>query len=232
MDSRLHRPQGSSQFQFLAPARLTMPVVRLSLLCMLVGLLAALPALAAPKMQTFHIDAGDATFTLNEFSRQSSLQLLFDYNIVRGRKTHAISGEFEPPAALQQMLTDTGLIFDFVNERTLAVTLNARPGGAGSAVAEASRPPSRTQSEAQSVTREGAGSSSPGIDPKAAELQEITILGTHLHGGEPVGEHVVHLGREDINNSPTGTVQDLLRTFPQTFGGGPTEDTHFFSAET
>jgi outer membrane receptor protein involved in Fe transport len=39
------------------------------------------------------------------------------------------------------------------------------------------------------------------------------------------------LDRGDINASPAATVQDLLRTLPQTFGGGPTEDTHYFSGE-
>src|ERR1700761_8632012 len=96
---------------------------------LILGLVLAAPARSAPRLQPFHIAAGDAALTLNEFSRQSSLQLLFDYNLVRGRKTHAISGEYEPPAALRQMLADTGLVFDFVNERTLAVTLiDAGPG--------------------------------------------------------------------------------------------------------
>jgi hypothetical protein len=110
----------------------------LNLLCLLVlGLAMSLPALAAREVQTFRIEAGDATLTLNEFSRQSSLQLLFDYNIVRGRRTRAISGEYAAPAALRQMLADTGLVFDFVNERTQAVTLLDPEGGAGSAIAEA-----------------------------------------------------------------------------------------------
>src|SRR5437879_8362152 len=107
MDSRPHRPHGSS------PTRM----VALGLIAL--GLLIGLPALATPKLQTFHIEAGDATLTLNEFSRQSSLQLLFDYNVVRGRKTRAVSGELEAQAALEQMLVDTGLVFDFVNDRTL-----------------------------------------------------------------------------------------------------------------
>ena len=101
------------------------------------GALRCLPARGAPRLQTFHIEAGDATLTLNEFSRQSSLQLLFDYNIVRGRKTRAVSGEYEASAALRQMLVDTGLVFDFVNDRTLAVTLLNHDGAAGSATADA-----------------------------------------------------------------------------------------------
>jgi iron complex outermembrane receptor protein len=246
MDSCLHRPQGSSQIAILAVSRLTPQGVRLRVvvlprsfgMCLsvvglvLLGLVMSLPALAAPKLQTFHIEAGDATVTLNEFSRQSSLQLLFDYNIVRGRKTRAISGELEASAALEQMLADTGLVFDFVNDRTLAVTLNSR-ASPGSAVAEAPTAPRRTQSEeAQSVAHEGSGSADLPQEIRPPVLEEITILGTHLRGEEPVGEHVVHLGREDINNNPAGTVQDFLRTFPQTFGGGPTEDTHYFSEET
>src|ERR1700753_2803843 len=63
-------------------------VVLLSVICQSLQ-----PAVAAPKAQPFHIDAGDAAQTLNEFSRQASLQLLFDYNVVRGRKTHAIKGD-------------------------------------------------------------------------------------------------------------------------------------------
>src|ERR1700738_2941359 len=146
MDSRSHRPQGSSQITILALARLTGSGVRTSQfgpygsigaflnLCGLIALalLVSLPARAAPKLQTFHIEAGDATLTLNEFSRQSSLQLLFDYNIVRGRKTRAVSREYEASAALRQMLIDTGLAFDFVNDRTLAVTLLNHDGAAGS----------------------------------------------------------------------------------------------------
>src|SRR5690349_13525907 len=103
MDSRPYRPHGPSQSRISAYAKLTMPVVRLCVFCFAVALFAGAPAFATPKLQTFHIDAGDATFTLNEFSRQSTLQLLFDYNIVRGRKTRAVSGEFEASVALRQM---------------------------------------------------------------------------------------------------------------------------------
>src|SRR5438445_3555310 len=160
MDSCLHRPHGSS----------------LSL-CGLIALvlLVSLPARGAPRLQTFHIEAGDATRTLNEFSRQSSLQLLFDYNVVRGRKTRAVSGEYEAAAALRQMLTDTGLVFDFVNDRTLAVTLLKHDGAAGSAVADAPSAVRRSRTpaaETQSVEHGEPGSSDLSSDPKTPELEE------------------------------------------------------------
>src|SRR6266702_4867378 len=186
MDSCSHRPHGSSQITTLALARLTGPGVRpgrfgvygpATTLLSLWGFVAlalfvCLPARATPKLQTFHIEAGDATLTLNEFSRQSSLQLLFDYNIVLGRKTRAVSGEYEASAALRQMLVDTGLVFDFVNDRTLAVTLLHHDGGTGSAIADvpsAVRRSRNLSAQTQSVERNGPGSGDLASDPKAPE---------------------------------------------------------------
>lgn len=248
MDSCPHRPQGLSEATTLAPVQLTASrtseagfgfhsrIAAFADVCglLLLGLLLSFPARAASRLQAFHIEAGDATLTLNEFSRQSGLQLLFDYNVVRGRRTQAVSGEYEAAAALSRMLAGTGLMFDFVNDRTLAVTSLGHADGAGSGVADApAEPPSHTRwAETQGVRHNGPGSNSPLSDPGAAELEEVRIIGTHVRGEQPVGEHVLSLDRDDINASPTGTVQDLLRTLPQTFGGGPTEDTHYFSAET
>jgi len=194
------------------------------------GLFCGLPARAAPKLQTFHIEAGEATLTLNEFSRQSSLQLLFDYNIVRGRKTRAVSGEYAAPVALEKMLADTGLVFDFVNDRTLAVTLVNHDAATGSATAEARSAGSRhaQSAETQSVAHAEVGSNDLSVDPRTPDLEEVTITGTHVRGEQPVGDHLISLRRDEINASGAGTVTEFLRTLPQAFGGGPSEDTHFF----
>ena len=225
MDSGPHPSQGSSQTLSLA---LTL---QLHSFALAVLLLMSWPAFAAPKLQTFHIDAGDAAVTLTEFSRQSSLQLLFDYSLVRGRRTHPISGELAVEAALGQMLAETGLVFDFVNDRTLAVTLLTREG-AGAAVAEASARGSRTRAaETQSVRHEGAGSGALAVDHKAPQLEEVRITGTHVRGEEPVGDRVISYDREQIDASGAATAQDFLHTLPQTFGGGPTEDTSIIGTE-
>lgn len=196
-------------------------------------LLFCLPALAAPKLQTFHIEAGDAARTLNEFSRQSSLQLLFDFSVVRGRRTHAVSGDFPAPVALQKMLEDTGLAFDFVNDRTLSIAPLDRDGGAGSAGSTPAPSDGRMHpGETQDVEHNRSGSATVPFDFEAAEPQEVVVTGTHVRGEQPIGEHVISVGRESIEESGAATVQDFLRTLPQTFGGGPTEDTHYFSAET
>ncbi len=77
---------------------------------------------AAGPHRHFDLEAGDASLMLNEFSRQSDLQVLFDFNILRGMKTRAVTGDLDAATALKLMLEGTNLVFDFVNDRTLAVT--------------------------------------------------------------------------------------------------------------
>ena len=126
-----------------------------------------------PKLQTFHIEAGDATRTLNEFSRQSSLQLLFDYSVVRGRRTHAVSGDLPAPVALQKMLEDTGLTFDFVNDRTLSIAALNRDSGLALPWRLRRQRPHTRSGETQSVERNRSGSAAVPVDLETAEPQEV-----------------------------------------------------------
>jgi hypothetical protein len=93
-------------------------VVRIGVLMML-GLRAA--------AADFHIEAGEATLTLNLFSHQSGLQVLYDYNVMHGRLTQALSGDYELHEALAVFLRGTDLHYDLVNERTMAITLETAP---------------------------------------------------------------------------------------------------------
>src|SRR5438552_17786832 len=77
---------------------------------------------AAGPHRRFDLEAGDASVMLNEFSRQSDMQVLFDFNILRGMKTRAVTGDLDASTALKAMLKGTNLVFDFVNDHTLAVT--------------------------------------------------------------------------------------------------------------
>jgi outer membrane receptor protein involved in Fe transport len=84
-------------------------------------LLAPLAALAAGGSMRFEIAAGDAANALSQFSQQSGLQMLFLKKAVVGHSTRAVSGELEPKAALAMLLEESGLTFEFMNERTVAI---------------------------------------------------------------------------------------------------------------
>ncbi|HEY6925354.1 MAG TPA: TonB-dependent receptor plug domain-containing protein, partial [Steroidobacteraceae bacterium] len=171
---------------------------------------------AAPPIQ-FHLDGGDATSTLTEFSRQAHLQLLFDYNVVKGHTTRPLDGTFLPSEALQQLLANTDLEFDFVNDRTLAVTQKRAPTDASkvTAAAEPKREPRRW------TRLKNPGSVNPGIP-----VDVVRITGTYVSDELPVGQEIVSATREDIEATGAATPADFLRTLPQVFGGGPNQDTH------
>jgi hypothetical protein len=73
------------------------------------------------ELRSFHIPAEDAPTALNEFSRQSNKQILFDYMVLRNRQTRAVDGTLQPSAALGSMLKGTGLVARNVNDLTVAV---------------------------------------------------------------------------------------------------------------
>jgi iron complex outermembrane receptor protein len=79
------------------------------------------PARAEENPPGFEIAAQDAASALNEFSDQSRLQLLFDYDAVQGVRTRALSGHLRASDALTRMLSGTGLTFEVINDRTISI---------------------------------------------------------------------------------------------------------------
>lgn len=67
------------------------------------------------------IEAGNAAVTLSELVRQTGIQVLFETDVVRGHTTRAVSGRLDAAQALARMLEGSGLIFELINERTVAV---------------------------------------------------------------------------------------------------------------
>ncbi|MBS0418021.1 MAG: TonB-dependent receptor [Proteobacteria bacterium] len=165
------------------------------------------------KRTSIHVDGGDATLTLNEFSRQTGLQLLFDYNVLRGLRTHSVAGELDPCGALTAMVNGTNLVFDFVNPRTLAVTLASK----------ATQIVSGSDTKPQRGRRRGSRRDVPESAPDS--LEEIYVTAGREQTRALAGAEMERVSRVDIDRSGAGTVAQLVQTLPENFGGGPTEDT-------
>jgi hypothetical protein len=74
-----------------------------------------------PRKLSVTIEAGNAAATLAELIRQTGLQLLFDSDAVRGHRTRAVRGELDAAEVLRLMLEGSGLTFELINERTIAI---------------------------------------------------------------------------------------------------------------
>jgi outer membrane receptor protein involved in Fe transport/urease accessory protein UreE len=157
-------------------------------------------------LRRFDLEAGDASEQLNEFSRQSDLQVLFDFERLKGMKTRAVSGEMKAADALERMLAGTVLVFDFVNEHTLAVT---------------PKKPSALSRLAHRLTTRHRKAVTPddGLDEILVSRQYGNAA-TAAIGGEQLT-----LGRVEIERSGAATTEDYLHTFPQIWPGGVSKDT-------
>ena len=170
----------------------------------------ALHAVAAASGPHRHYDlpAGEAAATLNEFGRQSDLQVLFDFNQLKGLRTRAVKAELDASAALTRMLAGSGLVFEFVNEGTLAVT------------------PAQKPSLLRRLRDRLASAPAPPAPHVNAQLEQVLISGSVENGSQPLlGAGVIQLTRTDIDRSGAATTQDFLHTLPQVFGGGPNANT-------
>jgi iron complex outermembrane recepter protein len=200
------RPQGWRSFTaFLLP--------------LLLGALLAPPAAAVgnpDETYPFHIEKGGAEVRLNEFSTQSGLQMLFNYEVMKGIPTKPVKGEYKPFDALNRMIAGTEIKYEFINKRTVTLTL---------AVSKARNPPV--------PRKEGNARQSRVADRRApdADVEVITILSEHPTSLPSTGSSLLSLKRAEIDALGYATVPGVVRTLPQVFGGGPTEDTDQFGTE-
>ena len=181
----------------------------------LVGALAlALAAHAADgERVSVNIPAGSAAVRLNEWAKQTRFQVLSSFDTTAPLRTQAVSGVYEPIEALRIMIAPTGLQYELVSERFVSLWLPQEQRGPTRPLAAprpAPRKPLRSASQAELVGQ---------------DLQVVTVTGTHIRDTPRVGQPVVTLTQADFEAAGAATVAEPIRTLPQVFGGGPSEDT-------
>ena len=87
---------------------------------------------------------------------------------------------------------------------------STRPAGEPKPPKQSTR---RVQSQRPAATRR---------DPE----EVVRITGTYISDEAPVGQELISANRDEIEATGTATPADFLRTLPQTFGGGPNQDTY------
>jgi outer membrane receptor protein involved in Fe transport len=180
-------------------------------LCSLRGLSAS--AMGNPNERyAFDIPQGVAAWRLNDFGTQSGMQLLFNFEDMKGVSVAAVHGEYKPFDALNRMIAGTDIHYEFVNRRTVTLTRAAM----------AMRP--------SKALRDKVDASKGGNDDRrssGAGLDEVTIRGTQPSSLSLLGSRIMSVSRADLDASGFVTTQGVIRTLPQVFGGGPSEDTVF-----
>ncbi|MEJ0038611.1 MAG: TonB-dependent receptor [Gammaproteobacteria bacterium] len=161
----------------------------------------------------FEISRGVAAEQLQAFRSTTSLQLLFDFEAFKAVTASGVRGDLTAREALAQMFAGAPVQFEFVNPGTVGLRVEQR-SASEAAPAKAIQKAARS-AEVRSIDRRSAD----------AGLEEVTVEGRVATSIRETGAPLITLSRTDIEAAGVVTAQGAVRTLPQIFGGGPTEDT-------
>jgi len=195
-----------------------------SLTCALAMLALALVASASasgetlasrePAVVRFDIPAGRLNDALDRFSEQSGLQIIYEPNVTHDRQAPKVEGSMSPAQALTQLLPSHGVLWSFVNSKTVFIRCNSDAPTPGATLHVVRAPQSAAPAD------------------EVAELGEIHVLAdprrvlptaasTSAFGfSKPLLETpraVSFISEESIDLFGLSAVEDLVRVVPGAF---------------
>lgn len=175
------------------------------------------------------ISAQPLTKALAEFAEQTGMQLVYPSELTAGVDSNGASTEGTPDEILDELLASTGLEYEYVNDRTIAIAASVVIGvddqrGDSDSKNVSAAPILMAQNQTRPVrmtvsNRNDNGSNRDDADNNVGTmpLEEIIVVGTNIRGVENPTVPVLTFDREDIALSGAATVDDFLRTIPQNF---------------
>ena len=140
---------------------------------------------AAQAVNDYDITGGPLADALHQFSEQSGIQVFFETELVEGKRAPALTSRIDAEEALVRILTGSGLVYSFVNDRTLVLRREGDPapnvdGAAlgGTTVAQASGdtpPPTATPTSIDEARRGGVEEIIVTGQKKAERMQDVPI---------------------------------------------------------
>jgi outer membrane receptor protein involved in Fe transport len=150
----------------------------------------------------FHIPAGDLASALDQLSTQAGIQLMYQPELVAGKRSRALSGHLAWKEALNHLLQGSGLEYKQINATT--VVIRGATEGVKSGSHSASAPRTR---------------SATGEKPPVTDVQEVTVTGTRIRGGSTPSP-VITIGSERMQEEGFNDLGEVIRSVPQNFSGG------------
>jgi iron complex outermembrane receptor protein len=175
------------------------------------------------RVASFDIPAQPLDKALLEFGDQAHVQIMFSPSSSTHRlRTRALKGRYTSRDALAELLRGTGLNYSERGHTIAVAPLQSSSAGALQAAAGDADPPSPTRPDRAKT----AGAAKAGKSGKYAELQEITVTGTHIRSAEESVLPTQTFTREDIDESGVGTLAAFLETLPENSASGMSETTN------
>lgn len=150
---------------------------------------------------------------LNEFARQSGLHVVIASEVAAGVKSTPLDGVFTRDAALQQLLRDTGLTYEYLDAQTVAVLEKKQPK------VDASRA-TRTLRVSQAIAAEpaipaAASSGQDAVNPEHRRVEEIVVTAQKRQERlQDVPVSIAVVAADEISRRGLIDSEDYLRGLP------------------
>ena len=180
-------------------------------------------AIHADEDTGLHIEPQPLNAALREFAERSGLQVMYAAEIGEGINSPGTSEADTNEEALDELLASTGLNFEYINERTVAIGEATDQRGASDSKNLTHQLALMAQNQASTST--SLSQTTDDIDENdpsesSLRLEEITVIGTSIRGLDPESSPISVFDREEIDAAGVATLQDFVRLLPQNFSGG------------
>ncbi len=170
-----------------------------TLLCLLFALAAA-NAFAQASHLDFSIQAQPLSSALIEFAKQANVQVLTAGSNLESARTRGVTGKYSASEAINRLLDGTA----FVPEFTDATTVVIKPA------------PAKPAAPARSAE---AHSSAAAVSPAPAQLEAVTVTGSHIPRAEIEGPApITVITAADIAGRGFATAADIMTSLTQNLG--------------
>ena len=170
----------------------------------------------------YEIPAQPLEDSLNAFARQADVEVLYTSDDVRAIEAPAISGAASREQAIAQLLAGTGLTFSFTEAGTLVVRVpektstNTSPRSGRLEMAQVTQPRSATAASVSQDSATGRASE----DERGGDIEEMVVTGSNIRGTGFGASPAFVLDRAYIDRTGFSTIEQLIDSIPQNFGGG------------
>src|SRR3546814_521319 len=174
--------------------------VRKNCLAILVGIALTSNVCAQQPAATaqYAIPSGDLIQVVNEISRSSGFQIVYDIELLKGKHAVAVDGSLSLQQALSKALSGTGLTYEIVDSATVVIR-KAVP----------SKPSENPQSRVNRADNDASAT-----QDNVEALDTVTVTGTRIRGGitpSPVITIDSRRIREERSEEHTSELQSLMR---------------------
>lgn len=173
------------------------------------AVLMAAPAVAEPEPASLVIPAAPLGDALRTFSTRTGVSVIFTEALVAGHASRGVRGAPDASAALAALLDGTGL--------------EAVPAGGGFVIRRVAIVPAAGRAEQKDAAPARVTTPAEAGEEADLRIERVTVTGTSLRGIAPESSPLQIYTREDILKSGVTTTEQFIRTLPQNFGGGSTE---------